>query len=245
MKSGPECLPGHDFISSDDILVVPNFRTNEDLKNAICNRLNSKIMTKTVTERQPLPISKHPRLIVFRPSGRAGDEFQDNVTPHLTDPDRTYYLIIASTTNPMEMFNLKQVSVQRFQKQKTGLTITIGKLDENEFNSTALQGLARAICEEYSHYVEKQWTCPRKNSLPWLWLWQCRWLSLGTPLLWAAGGVECSSSVVRLLLLSVCFLCRQWVVLIRPHDAHFRLLPTVYFAIVNTFCHDNPLALRP
>ncbi|XP_046548586.1 uncharacterized protein LOC124258565 isoform X5 [Haliotis rubra] len=145
---------GHDFISSDDILVVPNFRTNEDLKNAICNRLNSKIMTKTVTERQPLPISKHPRLIVFRPSGRAGDEFQDNVTPHLTDPDRTYYLIIASTTNPMEMFNLKQVSVQRFQKQKTGLTITIGKLDENEFNSTALQGLARAICEEYSHYVE-------------------------------------------------------------------------------------------
>ncbi|XP_046548587.1 uncharacterized protein LOC124258565 isoform X6 [Haliotis rubra] len=78
---------GHDFISSDDILVVPNFRTNEDLKNAICNRLNSKIMTKTVTERQPLPISKHPRLIVFRPSGRAGDEFQDNVTPHLTDPD--------------------------------------------------------------------------------------------------------------------------------------------------------------
>ncbi|XP_048253074.1 uncharacterized protein LOC124121033 [Haliotis rufescens] len=149
----------NNFINFADIKVVPYFNTNDDLARSICHRLNSHLKKKDVNENQPIASPQGPTFLVFRPTGRAGDEFKENVTPRLKEGSQKY-LIIASSTKPTDTFSISDDDEKKIEvRHQTRVVIKQGRLvasSENyhNYNSNSLKKLAEAICEKYSNHVE-------------------------------------------------------------------------------------------
>ncbi|XP_071083367.1 uncharacterized protein [Haliotis cracherodii] len=145
-----------DFICPADITVVPPFNTNDLLAESICNILNEHLEKKKKETNQPLT-AVVPKLLVFRPSGRAGDEFEEHVSPHLMElPGVKWYLIIASSPKPADLFDISEGDIEKLQDLQTRVVINGGRLVTKSelyhgFNSTELRELAKDICMNYKN----------------------------------------------------------------------------------------------
>ncbi|XP_046563163.1 uncharacterized protein LOC124272070 [Haliotis rubra] len=147
-----DCRNG--FISNGDITIVPDFESNTELKKSICDSLNRCLEEVRVAVSQPLTTQrKGPKFLVFRPTGRPGDEFQNSVASHLKD-DYKMYLITATPMKPSDDFDITQTDLKKLYKHQTKLVINTGKLSEGDTNTKALQSLAGDICKEYLGYVK-------------------------------------------------------------------------------------------
>ncbi|XP_046338062.2 protein TsetseEP-like isoform X2 [Haliotis rufescens] len=143
-------------INRADITVVPNFITNEDLAQSICHMLNRDL--KKISNNEDQPLTAHgPKFLVYRPSGRAGDEFKEHVSRHLMNQIGVKtYLIIASSTKPADQFSISKDDQDKLQDKQTKLVIDEGRLvNKNESyyhsNRTELWKLAEDIFQKYKN----------------------------------------------------------------------------------------------